>query len=295
VAFRFVMALGACSGLVASRAVIMDLFPMKEIASILSTFVLIIALSPLIAPSVGAYLALGPGWRTVFIILAAFVATLFFVVAFFLPESKGRDATVSLRPTKIGRRYLDVALNRQFLLYACASGISFAALFSYVASAPALLMAHFRLTNTQFGWTFTLIVAGLISGSQANRLLLKRYSPTAISKACVAGEAAIAIVLVALAASGRLSLPLALALIPAFLFCVGMVNPNTTSLALQPFAQKAGSASALVGAVQMAFGAVATAVISSFDSPSPLPLAITFLGCAVCGAALLAAAPKPEA
>ncbi len=294
VAFRFLMAFGACGGLVASRAMIMDLFPIREIASILSSFMLIIALSPLLAPTIGGYLAAGPGWYLIFLSLAACVAVLFLAALVALPESRKPDAAVSLRPAMIARRYRDVAADRRFLVYASASGTGSAALFAYVASAAPLLMELHGLSQAQFGAVFALIAAGLVGGSQVNRLLLKRFHPARITKACVAAETVIGVALVALALSGRLSLPLLLLLLPAYLFCVGMVNPNTTTLALEPFAKTAGSASALVGSFQMAFGAAATAAMSAFAAPSPLPLAASFLICAVGGMVLLSAAPKAD-
>ncbi|HUX49214.1 MAG TPA: Bcr/CflA family efflux MFS transporter, partial [Spirochaetia bacterium] len=182
---RFLMALGVCVGMVASRAIVRDLFPINEIAGVFSAFMLIIAVSPMLAPSAGGFVASHLGWRFIFIILVLFAAILIVTVALLLSESKRPDPLVSMKPGRIIAQYMTVAKNRQFLVYAVVSGLGSAGLFAYISDSSYVFMQLFGLTQTQFGWAFSLNAAGLIIGSQVNRFLLRRYSSRQITGVCV--------------------------------------------------------------------------------------------------------------
>ena len=96
IVFRFLQALGGCVGMVASRAMIRDLFPVSEIAKVFSLLMLVIGVSPLIAPTVGGYVTAIFGWHYVFIILAVMSALILAAVHYALPESREPDKTLSL-------------------------------------------------------------------------------------------------------------------------------------------------------------------------------------------------------
>ena len=277
---RLVMALGACVGLVVGRAIVRDLFPVSETASIFSTLMLVIAVSPALAPSVGGLLSDTLGWRFIFVVLALVSVGLFLIVLLRLPESKGPDPTASLRPKGIALQYLTVARNPQFLIYAPASGLASGGLFAYIAGAPTVFLDLYGLSQEQFAIVFALNASGLILGSQVNRLLLKRYASARITEVCVALEILLG-VLLGLSFILRISsLPLVIALLFSFLFCQGIVNPNATAIALEPFSTGIGTASALLGGVQMVMAAIVTGVVSILTNGTAIPMAATMLGSA---------------
>ena len=98
IAFRVLMALGGCVGLVASRAIVRDLFPPDEMAKILSQLMLVMAVAPIVAPSLGSFVNGWLGWRWVFGVLAAIALMILAAIVSTLPETKGQDKTVSLKP-----------------------------------------------------------------------------------------------------------------------------------------------------------------------------------------------------
>ncbi len=277
---RLVMALGACVGLVVGRAIVRDLFPVSESASIFSTLMLVIAVSPALAPSVGGLLSDTLGWRFIFIVLALVSAGLALSVLFRLPESRGPDPSVSLRTKEIARQYLRVAREPQFLIYAPASGLASGGLFAYISGAPTVFLNLYGLSQEQFALVFAVNASGLILGSQLNRLLLKRHSSARITEVCVTLEILLG-VLLALSFILRISsLPLVIALLFSFLFCQGLVNPNATAIALEPFSSGIGTASALLGGVQMVMAAIVTGVVSLLANGTAIPMAVTMLGSA---------------
>jgi len=284
---RLVMALGACVGIVASRAVVRDLFPVREIAGIFSTYMLIIAASPMLAPTIGGYVTSTFGWRVIFIILAAFASVITLVVVIWLPESKRADSTVSLRPGSIMRRYLRVAVNRQFLTYSVAAGFSFAGMLAFVSGAPFLLIHLLGLSQTQFGWGFALNALGLIIGSQVNRRIVRRHSPQAVTRVAVSGQVLFGAALALAGFFSLLSVVGVFLLLFGFLFFTGLVNPNTAALAIEPFEAEAGSAAALLGCFQMGFAALASGLVSLLADGTAFPMMAVIFASALASLILL--------
>jgi len=287
IAARLVAALGACVGMVASRAVVRDLFPVPEIAGIFSTFILIIALSPMIAPTVGATLTATLGWQVIFLILAALATLLTVVIVLLLPESRDPNPEVSLRPGQILAGYLSVGANSQFLTFALLMGFASAGLFAFVSGVSFMFLELFGLQQSQFGLAFAVNTGGLIAGSQVNRLLLRRYDSRSIARVAVSAQLLLGTALLLVVAAGLTSFALVIALLASFLFCIGLVNPNAQALALEPFDTHAGAASALMGSIQMAMGALASVLVSAFTKNSVLPMVSVIWSSAAAGFLLL--------
>jgi DHA1 family bicyclomycin/chloramphenicol resistance-like MFS transporter len=98
IAFRFLQALGGCVGMVAPNAIVRDVFPVEENAKVFSLLILILGVSPILAPTIGSYVIAAFGWPLVFIILAIVAGLILLAVFFWLAESKGADPTFSLKP-----------------------------------------------------------------------------------------------------------------------------------------------------------------------------------------------------
>jgi DHA1 family bicyclomycin/chloramphenicol resistance-like MFS transporter len=97
VAMRFLQALGGCAAQVASMAMVRDFFPVHETARIISLLILILGVSPLLAPTVGGFVASNLGWQWVFIVLALFALLMVVICWWRLPEGHPPDPGVSLR------------------------------------------------------------------------------------------------------------------------------------------------------------------------------------------------------
>lgn len=275
---RLVMALGACAGIVASRAIVRDLFPVEEIAGVFSTFMLIIAVSPMLAPTAGGYVTATLGWQLIFYILTAIAIAITVAVAAGLGESKRRDDRVSLRPFDLVKRYVGVLTNRQFLVFSVTAGFSFGGLLTYVSGAPYLLMQLLGLSQTQFGWGFAINALGLIAGSQVNRRLLRHYSARQITRAAVTAQVIIGSMLAAGAFFNYIPLAGVFTLMGSFLFFTGLVNPNTAALSIAPFEEAAGSAAALLGCLQMGFATLVSAMVSVLANGTAFPMMMIIWG-----------------
>jgi DHA1 family bicyclomycin/chloramphenicol resistance-like MFS transporter len=279
--FRFFQALGGCVGMVAPRAIIRDIFPLDENAKIFSLMILILGVSPIIAPTAGSYIIAHFGWHWVFVLLALITALVLIAVIFWLPESKQPDPAYSLKPGPILAAFWKVLKHPQFYTYSLTGAISSAGLFAYLSGSPYVFMEYFYTTGQQYGVIFSIIAAGLITCSQLNNLLLKRYTSEQITKVTLALQTLIGISLFAGTAMGWLGLYGTIILIAGFLSCQGFTFPNSSALSMAPFSKDAGSASALMGALQMGLGALASAVVGLLNAQSPLPMTAVMAACAL--------------
>jgi DHA1 family bicyclomycin/chloramphenicol resistance-like MFS transporter len=147
ITFRLLQALGACGGMVASRAMVRDLFPVNEIAKVFSMLMLVIGVSPIIAPTVGGYITAAIGWQYVFVTLTVMTAFILAGVYFVLPESKKPDPAFSLKPAPIINGFWNVLKQPQFYTYALTGSIATSGLYAYISGSPYIFMELFKVSE----------------------------------------------------------------------------------------------------------------------------------------------------
>ena len=270
--FRFIQAIGACAAGVASLAIVHDFFPIEEAAKILSRLILFVAVSPLLAPTIGGMVALTLGWRAVFLILAAIVVAIFALISTQLPESHKPDAGISLKLGPIIREYFKILTNRRFTTYALSGAFSFAGLFGYLAGSPIIFMDGFHLSAKAYSGVFALLATGFIGSSQINVALLRRWKSDKIFKGSLMLQVTISIIFAIGAYAGWYGLAATIVLFFIFLSASGLIFPNAAAIAMAPFSKNAGSASALLGFLQLGIGALISTGISVFARHDTFPI-----------------------
>lgn len=284
VGLRFLQAIGGCAGMVASRAMVRDIFPVNENAKVFSLLMLVVGVSPMIAPTLGGYVSTAFGWHYVFIILAVIGGLILAGVHFILPESRKPDNSLSLRPTQIVKNYFTVLVQPQFYTYVLTGSVASAGLYAYISGSPYVFMELFKVTAQQYGWIFAFNAGGLIGSSQLNTFLLKRgLKSEQIVVGALISQSTIGAILLLATINGWLGVLSTVGLIFLFLCCQGFVFPNTSALSLAPFTKNAGSASALMGGIQMGIGALVSAIVSWFNNHTALPMSIAMASCALSG------------
>lgn len=287
IGFRFVQALGACVGMVAPNAMVRDLFPVKQNARILSMLTLILGVSPILAPTVGSYLMAAYGWETVFGLLTVVAGLLLIAVLRWLPESREADPAFSLKPAALWRGYRQALGQPQFNTYAMAGAFTSAGLFAYLAGSPFVFMKLYGVSEQQYGIIFAVIAAGLIGSSQLNNRLLRAYSSQQVLRVVLPVQFLIGLVLTGGTAGDGLGAAATTGLLFLFLSCQGFIFPNSAALAMVPFTRQAGTASALLGALQMVCGAVASSLVGLLFTGTALPMVAIMLFFSALGLATL--------
>lgn len=281
IVMRFLQALGGCAGMVAARALVRDLFPVNENAKIFSTLMLVIAISPIVAPTLGSYLTSIFGWKSIFIALAFICAMTILTVYFWLPGGLEGDKEKSLKPIPITKGFLHVLKVPQFYTYTITGSIAASGLYAYIAGSPFVFMELYGVSERQYGWIFAIIALGLVTASQLNTFFLKKYSSEQILLVALLFQSITGILLVLGASFHLLGLYSTIILICIFLSTQGFAFPNSSALAIAPFSKNAGSASALMGSIQLGVGAIATVLVSAFNNHTELPMVAIMCICAM--------------
>jgi DHA1 family bicyclomycin/chloramphenicol resistance-like MFS transporter len=236
---------------------------------------LVVGASPMIAPTVGGYIVSLYGWRTVFLVLLILGSLITLLSIFFLPESHPADPTFSLKPRPIVNNFLSVLKDPQFLVYVLVQALAFAGLLAYVSGSPVVFMDIFKVDKKTYGWIFAGLSVAFIGLSQFNGLLLRRYSSQQIVRVALTGQVIVAVIFLAGNIAGWYGLPHTIFFIALFLGFLGFTNPNAAALALAPFSKNAGTAAALLGALQMGIGALASIGVSAFSNGTSTPMIAT--------------------
>lgn len=278
---RFFQALGACGGLVAARAVVRDLFDTREVARVFSMLIMVVAVSPIIAPTLGGYIATHFHWRYDFALLVVLAVLILIGTIILLPESRPPNPGYSMKPLSILKNYLAVIRDPHFLIYAVAGSISYSGVYAYISGSPHLYLEIFGVSQAQYGLIFAFIAAGLIGSSQVNRFLLKKHASEGIITKALISQCIIAGILLLAYLSDYAGFYTITLLIFGYLCCLGFVFPNAAALSLASLGHMAGNASALLGSIQMAAGALASALVSFFLGHSSLSMILVMQVCAL--------------
>lgn len=274
---RFVQALGACAGGVISRAIVRDNFGHTDTARMLSLMALITGFAPILAPLIGGVLLNLGGWRASFVFMGLFGLAITLAAALRLKESRSEETIAHSRTENAFQAYLALLREPQLMGYALAGALNGAALFTYIACSPDLMINSYHMSPTLFGWVFVVNGLGLLVSNQANRMLLRRLEPDRILKTASSAAVFFAVLLLAAAITGfgeRWSvLPLLFALQASY----GFMQGNTMAGALSIDPRRAGSTSAVMGFASFASGGVGSAVAGMFHDGTARPMAVVTL------------------
>lgn len=280
---RLLQAVGGCAGMVAAQALVRDIFPVTQTAQVFSLLTLVIAVSPMIAPTVGGYVTAYYDWHIVFLILAFLTGIIWLLAIRILPNGNAPNKDISLRPKKVLNNYINVMKNRQFLVYMLIGGIAGAAPFAYIVGSADVFMNIYEVTEQQYGWIFALLAFAMIGSTQMNHILLKRFSSQQIIHFSLHYQVIVGITLIFGVYNGWFGVITLVALMFVFLTAHGLNSPNAAALSLNPFTKNAGSASALLGSMRMAIGGLVSAAVSFFHTGTAVPMVIGMAACAIGG------------
>ena len=283
-AFRALQGLSAGVGLIVGRAVIRDVLHGSDAQRLMSHVSMIFGIAPAIAPIIGGWM-LGAGrWPLIFWFLVAFSVLLLAATARWLPETHPPQARMPLRPQRLLRDYVAIALNPRFQRLAAAGAFGFAGLFLYIASAPAFVMDLLGLGEQEFAWLFFPTIGGMTLGAFVSGRVAGRWQPAyqvSVGYACI-GAAALGNVLYSALAPVP-SVPWAVLPMSLAAFGVALVFPVLTLAILDMYPRQRGSASSLQAFTQLVLNAAVAGALSPLLSRDGLHLALGMAGFTLLG------------
>jgi MFS transporter, DHA1 family, multidrug resistance protein len=284
---RLLQGVGAAAASVVAMAIVRDLFVGRAAATLFSRLMLVLGVAPVLAPTIGGEVLRFTSWRGVFVVLAVLALLLIAFAARAVPETlpAERRRPLGLRSTLA--TYRGLLRDRTFVGLVLVAGLAMAGLFGYVAGSSFVFQEEFGLNEQQFGLVFGAGALFLIGGTQLNAALLRRFEPRALLPfALVLGTVAgAALVVVAVLDVG--GLVGVIAPLWTVLFSVGLAMPNTPALALARHGEAAGTASALLGAIQMGTGAVVSPMVGVLGNDALAMGTVMAAGAALALAVLL--------
>ena len=278
---RLFQAFGAAAGMVVARAMVRDLIPPAEVASVFSSLMLVLGVAPVLAPMLGSQVLLWAEWPAIFWFLTAFGLLLLAIAALRLRESHRPPAGARLHLGTVLGNYGRLFAHRNFMGYALAGSLAIGGMFAYIAGSPFVMIELYRQSSTDYGLIFGTNAFGLIGASQINRLALRRFSSDQVLRATTAVLAVMGIALAVLGWTGAGGLwPLLVAL---FLYAstIGLTLPNSSALALLTQQQNVGAAAALLGVLQFGVGAAAALAVGALEDGTARPMGLVIGLCGV--------------
>ena len=256
IAARFVQAIGACAGPVLGRAVVRDVWGATESARIIAYMGGAMAIAPLFGPTLGGFLTVLFGWQSNFVILLLVSTAQLIAVTRLLGESNIHRHPGATHPRQVAANFRLLLGDRRYLGYVLTFSFSYSALFAFISASSFVLSERHGLTPEVFGMSFGLVVAGYLLGSVASGKLVRRFGGDSLLAFGAWLGAIAGLCMAALEVAGANSIA---AILGPMFFCTvatGLVMPNAIARALAPYPAMAGSASALMGFVQMTLAAL---------------------------------------
>ena len=281
---RMVQGAGGAANMVVLRAVIRDMATGPAATRMMSTIMIVIAVSPLLAPLSGAgLLALG-SWRLVFWALLAAAVLSAFLIHFAVPETlaAANRRRFDLASMLKGARTL--LTNRGFMVMTFLAGFAFASFFVFIASASFVYIGSFGLTATQFSLAFAVNAIGFFTASQFSATISARVGTLRMIRRATIGFSLATFAGFGLALAGLASLPVTMTTLFIGNMFLGVLMPSAQVQALEEHGEIAGLAASLGGTLQMVAAGVLVVAAGPFLDGTVTPM----LGAiALCGALVL--------
>jgi len=292
IAARLLQALGGCGGIVLARAIVRDLYSGARAGRELSLMSMVMALAPAIAPLIGGALQTAFGWRANFLALVVCGVVIAATVWRLLPETLKKPTDAGEPPLSMLRAYRGFLGDGSYLAHTGIVVFTYAGLFAWISGSSFVLQDIYGLSALAFGIAFAVGSCGVMIGSAVGSRLGGRLGLDHIIGIGVTVQVAGGLLMLAGLAFGlhlafSLVLPMAV-----YLAGLGMVLPHAIAGAMQPYRDRAGAASSLLGFLQQSAAALCGVVVGQLLGDKAWPMAIAIAGTGAAALALWAATRK---
>ena len=260
IAFRFVQGVGACAGMVITRAIVRDMRTGAAAVRLMSLLMLVFSVSPILAPLTGSFVIAWASWRAIFWSVIGAAAVGLLLLTLFVPETRPKSQRVDSSLGSALKAYGVLLRDPMFLGLVFIGSFGVASFFAYLANSSFVLIEHYGLTPTQYSLCFSINAVAFFGAAQANGYLARMFGMHHVVRTATWGFAAAMLLLVALTALGIDSLAVMIVVLFIGYAFLGLVIPNSSVLALEEHGAIAGTASALMGTLQFMTGAAVMAI-----------------------------------
>lgn len=270
--WRVFQAAGACTGPMLARAMIRDLFSRTRAAQMLSTLIIVMAIAPIAGPLLGGQIIRYSQWPIIFWFLCA-VGVLMFIALFWLPETLPPEKRAGDSLGGAFTTYLQLLQNRGFMRFTLCVTFYYVAVYAFIVGSPSVYISGFGVDPQHYGWLFAVNIIGVVGMSFINKRLVQRFPLEHMLKTAAAIASIMALLMcISLAIFPKNMLAMA-ACIFVFFSMNGIIAASATAAALDAVPGTAGSASALIGALQYGSGIISSLMLAWLNNGTPWPMA----------------------
>lgn len=278
ICFRLLQGIAAAGGVVISRSIAVDLYEGKEFTRFFAMLSAVQGLAPIVAPIAGGLLLGITDWRGIFAVLLL-IGVAILAAAFRFRESlpEERRQTGSVLATFANFR--SVLGNKHFVCYMLIQSFAMGVLFAYISSSPFIFQTEYGLTPVMYSVCFAFNGLAIMTGN----LIVPRFGSEERALGIGACCLLIASLVLAVCLMGGWSVVAIEIGFLVLLFCVGMVLPTSTSLALALERKNSGNASAMLGFFQFTFAGLVAPLVGLGEVSVATSWVIAIASCATCG------------
>ncbi len=266
--WRVFQALGACTGPMLARAMIRDLFSRNRAAQMLSTLMIIMAIAPIAGPLIGGQMIKVTSWHAIFWLLAI-IGTLMLMSLFWLPETLPAEKRSPASVTRAFQNYYALLTNTRYMRFTLCLTFYYVAAYAFITGSPFVYITYFGVDPQHYGWLFAVNVVGLMAVSMVNRRLVHCYPLETLLRNAVFIATIAAIVLAVTTGLGIGGITVIVEAVFVFFSMNGIIAATSTACALDAVPNVAGSASALMGALQYGSGIISSLLLAIFSDGTP--------------------------
>ena len=277
---RFIQGVGACAGMTIPRAVVRDLHTGHDAARLMALIMLVFSVSPILAPVAGSFVTEFAGWREIFWVVAVLGLLALALAVFVLRETRPPERRIPFDAPTIARSYLELLRDRHYLGVVFIGGFGLASFFAYLAGSSFVFIGHFGLTPTQYGMAFSVNAIAFIGMAQLVGQIGRRFGLQAMVNGALTFYLVSTSTLLVLTLVGVDNVWVLIVLLFISFGALGLVIPSTAALALEDYGPTAGTASALMGTLQLIAGAAIVGLIGAFSNGTVLPMVTAIVTCA---------------
>lgn len=273
---RFFMGIGSAAMFVCVLACVRDRFAGDEMARTMSLIMTIFLIVPVLAPLLGAAILSITNWKVVFLTPALF-AIVFALWSLRLPESVPVDGRKNASLLAVFQSFREVFSNKTFVRYVSITTILFAAFISYVGSSERIVGTLYHRPEL-FVYIFGAIGFCMSIFTFINSRLVRWFGAYQVLSVLLCVYVSLAVLLLVLTLNSETPINLfVLFTVVGLLQSINVaIEPNSSSLALEPMGNKAGMAASIYGTAYLVVGAFGGSLIDSLLVHSVVPLTIAY-------------------
>jgi DHA1 family bicyclomycin/chloramphenicol resistance-like MFS transporter len=281
IVFRFLQGVGACASMSLPRAIVRDNYTGAQAAQLMSLIMLVFSVSPILAPLSGSLVIAFGDWRAMFWVMTVVGGLGLLLLVFALKETRPKAARLDSGLGSALRAYGTLLRDGRFLGLTLIGTFGMSSFMAFLGNSSFVYIDHFGLTPTQYSLAFSVNAISFFAASQATGYLVGRFGLNRVVRIAVTGYAVAMLGLFAVTLGGADSVYV----MGGFMFVafgfLGLVLPSTGVLAMEEQGDIAGSASALMGTVQMIVASVVMGIVGAFADGTARPMVVAFAACAI--------------